>query len=168
MQESNTQVSDNELDYIKFIIYYRKGVQESEKLLPYVADNHLEVRVVDVDTIPKRPDWLRGVPTIILNPRKNPEMLQGSYAVKFVMQWHDNNLKQMSHMEAQNIEIGCASTFKGPASGYYSKELFNSEEQDPNEAHDARYVDNPKSKLSPKSLEDYFRARGQTLDPGET
>ena len=162
MESVNKQVSDNELDYVDFILYYRKGVQQSEKLIPFLADNHLEVRIVDVDSIPIKPPWLTGVPTVIINPKTKQDgqfqLLKGRQATLYVTEWVNSKIEANSKKNVQEFD-GCPSK-KGYACEY-SADLFTLAPQD--SSQDDKYLDNPKTKLASNSLEDYCRARGQSL-----
>ena len=164
MESTNQKVSDNELDYIEFIYYYKKGVIQSEKFLPYLADNHLEVRVVDVDNIPVKPPWLVGVPTVVVNPRKGQveefQLLTGTLASNYIVNWVKNKLdiNRKTYMQ----EIDPANPVNGSACKY-SEDLFTMNEEGTVDDPNGKYMDNPKSKLGSSSLEDYCRARGQSL-----
>jgi len=66
--EEARQVSANEIDYAKYVLYVRKGIPSCDRLLGLAAEC-LDVIVQDVDKIAgPRPAWLRGVPSLVQLP----------------------------------------------------------------------------------------------------
>lgn len=66
--EEARQVSANEIDYAKYVLYVRKGIPACDRLLG-LASQCLDVIVQDVDKITgPKPVWLRGVPSLVQLP----------------------------------------------------------------------------------------------------
>lgn len=74
-------MSEEPLDYVSLVLYVKRGVPLCERLLLELAGD-LSVAVQDIDAVPERPDWLRGVPTCVRMP--GGKVLVGSEAVKAV------------------------------------------------------------------------------------
>jgi len=152
-------VSDNPLDFLSCILYIRQGHAPSQYLVQLCSDR-LDVLIQDVDEIQgERPQWLRGVPTVVTCP--NHEVLTGSRAIAFV---------EGLRTEPDSCPVGQRGASleglgpEGPNPGMPGQDmqaLFRIEDEDiPNVQSDQRYVDQPREKKNAQSLEDLIRRRG--------
>jgi len=60
-------VSSDPMDYAKFVLYVKKGLPACEQVAR-LASTRQEVIIQDVAKMGTRPDWLRGVPTLVELP----------------------------------------------------------------------------------------------------
>lgn len=78
--EETRQVSSNEIDYAKYVLYVRKGIPSCDSLVR-LSSKCLDIIVQDVDKIngPK-PAWLKGIPSLVELP--DFKLLTGTAALK--------------------------------------------------------------------------------------
>ena len=79
---TKAQCSEDPLDFVRLVLYVRRGVPACEQLLAHVSDR-MDVLIQDVDSIEgQKPHWLRGVPTVVKMPER--QVLTGSHALQCV------------------------------------------------------------------------------------
>lgn len=89
------QVSQQDVDYASFIIYYKKKHDVCDHILQMCAPYTSEFILQDVDTLIKPyPDWLKGVPTIVQLP--DYQVYRGTLAMQAVQTWCDSQLTSTS------------------------------------------------------------------------
>jgi hypothetical protein len=88
-------VSDNDIDYKSMVLYYSHvsaPSMELREMLSYYPEVHLQ----DVRTLPDKPKWLTGVPTLVLLPTL--EMFKGSRAVDKAGEWVKTRVRPVQHV----------------------------------------------------------------------
>jgi hypothetical protein len=149
--DGKSAVSDNPLDYLRMIAYVKRGVPACDSLAQIVASS-LDVLVQDVDDIQgPRPQWLRGVPTVVLLPERN--VLTGSAALRAAEELCASSLQAA---QACSSSAGCSLQSSTPAAPRFA-DLFTC---DVLPSADGRYQDGPREKKNDVSLEEAMRLRG--------
>jgi len=92
-------VSQADIDYAKFIVYFAKGHPASDDLLKMCAPFTSEFILQDVTALPKPyPEWLRGVPTVVTHP--GYAVHQGTQALDLVGEWCES---QVNGIQGGNV-----------------------------------------------------------------
>jgi hypothetical protein len=60
-------VSNDPMDYAKFVLYVKKGLPACDQVIRLASTRH-EVIIQEIDKMANRPEWLRGVPTLVELP----------------------------------------------------------------------------------------------------
>lgn len=68
MAQQSQLVSSDPMDYAKFVLYLKRGVPACDRVAA-LARTRQEVIVQEIDKIASRPEWLRGVPTLVELPQ---------------------------------------------------------------------------------------------------
>lgn len=85
------QVSQQDVDYASFIVYYKRKHDVCDHILQMCAPYTSEFILQDVDTLKKPyPEWLRGVPTVVQLP--DYQVYRGTSAMHTVQTWCDSQL----------------------------------------------------------------------------
>ena len=150
-------MSQNEVDYAKFILYYSKDNPASDGLLKTCAPFTSEFILQDVNLLKKPyPTWLKGTPTVVTLP--NYTVHRGTQAIKAVREWCEN---QVNGIQGRNIGMSHAQSAQ--------LEQVQSGEM-PLLEMDTRYSDGASNKRSqegvgaagePPSLEEMMRLRSK-------
>lgn len=89
----SSRVSDNDVDYAKFVLYVRRGVPACDHLAR-LASRCNEVIIQDVDRISgPRPTWLRGVPSLVELP--SYKLQTGTQAVQTLEHFMSSGVQAM-------------------------------------------------------------------------
>ena len=164
---SKAQISDDPLDFVRLVLYVRRGVPACEHLLAHVSDR-MDVLIQDVDSIQgDKPPWLRGVPTVVKMPER--QVLTGSRAIECVQKEIGGGVRGICAEAcgaAAGPRGGAPLGPEGAQSGAGFRDLFTLQDHDAAPAlpmvtpsADGRYEDVPKSKTHDVSLEDIMRMR---------
>ena len=150
-KEAGRQVSTNDIDYAKYVLYVRKGIPSCDHLVR-LSSKCLDVIVQDVDKITgPKPPWLKGVPSLVQLP--NFKLLTGTEAL--------NAMEAHTRLGVQGMPTGFLGGARAGASlteddvlsgGALGFGLSIS--------NDDRYEDTPRERNSGgASLEDMMRVR---------
>ena len=142
-------VSSDPMDYAKFVLYVKKGLPACEQVVR-LASTRQEVIIQDVDKMGARPDWLRGVPTLVELP--SYALHTGTSAIS----------KLRAYVSAEIDGIGALQAQVGGGAPLLDEE----ESQAPNHLSlfpDPRYEDAPTEKKqdSGATLEEMLRRRAR-------
>lgn len=154
--EESRQVSSNEIDYAKYVLYIRKGIPSCDSLVR-LSSKCLDVIIQDVDKIngPK-PAWLKGIPSLVELP--DFKLLTGTAALKAMEAHVKLGVQGMPAGlvgGARTCSAGASLTEDDDLSGGGGGMGFGL-----NISPDERYEDGPKEKNSGgASLEDMMRLR---------
>ena len=151
-KEEHRQVSANEIDYAKYVLYVRKGIPSCDHLVR-LSSKCLDVIIQDVDKITgPKPPWLKGVPSLVQLP--GFKLLTGTEA-----------LKAMDAHVRQGIQ-GMPGGFMGQHGSSAGAPLVEDEGVsgrmgfDLNISNDDRYEDAPRERnAGGASLEEMMRLR---------
>jgi len=153
--EESRQVSSNDIDYAKYVLYVRKGIPSCDHLVR-LSSKCLDVIVQDVDLISgPKPPWLRGVPSLVQLP--GFKLITGTEALK-AMEAH-------VRLGVQGVPGGFIGTRGGSAGASLSEEdgdVVTGSRMgfDLSISGDDRYEDTPKERnAGGASLEDMMRHR---------
>lgn len=162
---AKAQCSDDPLDFVRLVLYIRKGVPACEQLLAHVSDR-MDVLIQDVDSIEgEKPPWLRGVPTVVKMPER--QVLAGSRAMQCVLSEDRGTVRGISAEACGGgaPRGGAALGPEGERSTVGFQDLFTLQDEGPAPlpmaapSRDGRYEDAPKTKTHDISLEDLMRMR---------
>jgi hypothetical protein len=152
-KEENRQVSANDIDYAKYVLYVRKGIPSCDHLVR-LASQCLDIIVQDVDRIngPK-PPWLRGVPSLVQLP--GFKLLTGTEALKAMEAHVRQGIQAMPGGFIGSRGGAAAGTSLVEEEGVSGRMGF-----DLNISNDDRYEDAPRERnAGGSSLEDMMRLR---------
>lgn len=161
------QISSDPLDFVRLVLYVRKGVPACETLLSHVSDR-MDILIQDVDKIQgPRPDWLRGIPTVVTMPERSVHI--GSKAIDCVLALGKDAVRGISAVQTSKGGIphgGAPIEPEGELGMTGFKDLFTIQTDDtktlPATVPDAdgKYEDAPKTKTHEITLEELMRMRG--------
>ena len=149
------RVSQEEIDYAQFIVYYKKNHGPCDALLKMCAPFTTEFILQDVDQLKKPyPPWFHGVPTAVSLP--DYTVHTGSDAMKSVEEWCDS---QVTGIQGGNIGLSNVPAAKLEQADAKTMPLLQ---------EDSRYSDGGTKKRSqaedlgqPTSLEELMRLRSK-------
>jgi hypothetical protein len=154
-EKMDKRVSDQVVDYAAFIVYYKKGHAASDQIASMASPYGTEIIMQEVGDIApdRKPEWLRGVPTVVKLPEYS--IYRGTEALAAIEGWCEGQLG------------GARAEVKGTASAVHSAPLALDDPRDmPLLAEDPRYSDGKTRKRSqeadfgqPSSIEELMRLR---------
>ena len=112
------------------VLYVRPGIPVCDDLMKLV-ENDKSITVVDIDDLPERPSWLRGVPTLVA--ADGGPVLKGTTAIRAIKERVRKELRPVARCRAPAAGVDW-STSDCPAEeeeGFQFGELSASAERKP-------------------------------------
>ena len=106
------------MDYVKFILYFNEKSQASLELRERLEE-FLEVQCINTTTLQQRPEWLRGVPTVVTPGNK--QVFTGTQAMTFVDQWISIQLSSTKSSPFAELNPGLFNQDWAPTAPYDQK-----------------------------------------------